>query len=442
MALSDTRIHQIELLLTLDYLLHHTSENNPATQIDICEHATKYGLKFDKNAKQGNQVRRQRIGECLKFLKEISDTFVDVVPFLIETTNSGKYYVEERHGLNENQVAKVLAAIKNDKYTKDEDVDFLIERVLDALSTNEENRKLIEYEYKRLLRGGFKYDKETIRKINLIEKAYQEGKMVKVRHSIVDTKNKKVVDYFFWYRVYLIKEFKNKPYAFMLPIGQVNLDDRTGRLVFNKGYIFDPIEDIAIPDEPNKNVLCDDFDENRDFNLLFENKCPKLAKKYGTIDEMLLNKIIPNGGETCIASFYFKLGVKDILKRSFEEFFSEPFRYQETNASLFMDDKIYDSMAGFDNFIIVTDEPKENEPAEDGLVNLSVDLNSFKAWLLTDPHGDGRVCIADMVTIIKPEVINKELSEYFYFKLMNRTKYLRNNLKRNLINNLELAMKK
>ena len=61
MAHSDTRIHQIELLLTLDYLLNYTDEFNPATQIDICEHARKYGLKFDKNAKTGNQVRRQRI---------------------------------------------------------------------------------------------------------------------------------------------------------------------------------------------------------------------------------------------------------------------------------------------------------------------------------------------------------------------------------------------
>ena len=53
MAHSDTRIHQIELLLTLDYLLNYTDEFNPATQIDICEHARKYGLKFDKNKKTG-----------------------------------------------------------------------------------------------------------------------------------------------------------------------------------------------------------------------------------------------------------------------------------------------------------------------------------------------------------------------------------------------------
>ena len=43
MAHSDTRIHQIELLLTLDYLLNYTDEFNPATQIDICEHARSNG---------------------------------------------------------------------------------------------------------------------------------------------------------------------------------------------------------------------------------------------------------------------------------------------------------------------------------------------------------------------------------------------------------------
>ena len=86
MIKSDTRIHHIELLLTLDYLLNYTNEEHPATQQDICRHATNYGLKYDSNAKQGNDVRRQRIGECLKFLKEVCDTFPDKVPFILEKT--------------------------------------------------------------------------------------------------------------------------------------------------------------------------------------------------------------------------------------------------------------------------------------------------------------------------------------------------------------------
>lgn len=438
MALSDTRIHQIELLLTLDYLLHYTDEFNPATQIDICEYARKYGLKFDKNAKKGNQVRRQRIGDCLKFLRQITDDYTDDVPFVLETTDSGKYYIEQRHGLNENQVAKILAAISNDKYTKNEDVSFLLDRVLSAFSTSEENRRIINNEYKRLIRGGKKYDKETIRKINLVEKAYREGKMIKIKFSITDPKNNKVVDYFFWYRVYLIKEFQNKPYAFMLPIGQINADEKIGRLVFFNGFLFEPIEKIDVANDSERNVLCEDLDENRDFNQLFRQKCSNLARRYGTIDNMLEKKILPNGGKTCIVSFYFNLGVKDILRRSFEDFFSEDFRYQETNLVAGLENQIQDITDGMDNWQIVTEEPKKNEYPKYGLVNISVDGNSFKSWLLSDPHGDGRVCIADMLTIIKPSSLNEELAEYHYSQLMKRTKYLRESLKRNLVRTIDI----
>lgn len=424
MALSDTRIHQIELLLTLDYLLNYTDEFNPATQIDICEHARKYGLKFDKNAKTGNQVRRQRISECLKFLRQITDDFTDDVPFVLETTDSGKYYIEQRHGLNESQVAKILAAISNDKYTKDEDVSFLIDRILSAFSTSEENRRIIDSEYKRLLRGGKKYDKETIRKINLIERAYREGKMIKIKFSVIDPDNKKVVDYFFWYRVYLIKEFHNKPYAFMLPIGQINVDEKIGRLQFFNGFLYEPIEKIDVANDSDRNVLCDDLDEHRDFEQLFRKTCPNQARKYGNIDNMLEQNILPNGGKACIVSFYFNLGLKDILRRSFEEFFSESFRYQETNMIAGIENQIKDFVGGMDNWQIVTEEPQKNEYPKYGLVNISVDNNSFKSWLLSDPHGDGSVCIADMVRIIKPLSLNEDLANYFSEKLLKRVDYL------------------
>ena len=438
MALSDTKIHQIELLLTLDYLLNHTDEFNPATQIDICEHARKYGLKFDKNAKTGNQVRRQRIGECLKFLRQITDDFTDDVPFVLETTDSGKYYIEQRHGLNESQVAKILAAISNDKYTKDEDVKFLINRILSAFSTSEENRRIIDSEYKRLIRGGKKFDKETIRKINLIERAYREGKMIKIKESITDPDNKKVVDYFLWYRVYLIKEFHNKPYAFMFPIGQINADEKIGRLQFFD-VIYKPIEEIDVVNDSERNVLCDDFDEHRDFQELFRKKCPNQARKYGTIDNMLEKRILPNGGKACIVSFYFNLGLKDILRRSFEEFFSESFRYQETNMIAGIENQIKDFVGGMDNWQIVTEEPRKNECPKYGLVNISVDNNSFKSWLLSDPHGDGSVCIADMVHIIKPLSLNEDLANYFSKKLLKRVDYLTSDQKNKLMTAIKQA---
>ena len=439
MALSDTKIHQIELLLTLDYLLNHTDEFNPATQIDICEHARKYGLKFDKNAKTGNQVRRQRIGECLKFLKQISDDFTSDVPFVLETTGSGKYYIEQRHGLNESQVAKILAAISNDKYTKDEDVNFLIDRILSAFSTSEENRGIINSEYKKLVRGGKKYDKETIRKINLIERAYREGKMIKIKQSIIDPNNKKAVNYFFWYRVYLIKEFHNKPYAFMLPIGQINVDERAGELLFYKGYLFEAIEEIDIANGPERSVLCDDLDEHRDFERLFRLKCPNQARKYGTIDNMLEQSILPHGGQTYVVSFSFNLGLKDILKRSFEEFFSENFRYRETNTVTGAENQIKDDANSIDNQPIMMDETRRSGHLKYGLACISVDNGSFMSWLLSCPYGIGGVCVADMVTIIKPVSLNKNLANYFSEELLKRVTYLEDSPKRRLITAIKQA---
>ena len=430
MAYSDTKIHQIELLLTLDYLLNHTDEEHPATQIDICKHARKFGLTYN-GGKAGDDVKRQRIGECLKFLREITDKFTDDVPFVLETTDSGKYYVEQKHGLNGTQIAKVLAAIKNDKYTKDDDVDFLIERVLCALSTSEENKIFIHNEYKQLLRGVKKLDKETLRKIRLIDKAYKENRLIKIKYAIIDTNSKTRVNYYFWYRVYLIKEFHNKLHAFLLPA-------HTGNIQFFNNYIFEPIEKINVCDGPDKEVLNYDEDEHSDFSdfeELFKRSNPELARKYGSLDKMIEQMIIPHGGKSCIVSYYFPLEVKDIIARSFKDYFNEEFRYQETNMIRGIEKEVADIADQMENWTIVTEEPT-NSPPTHGLVNISVDNNSFKSWLLSDPHEDGQVCIADLITIIKPKSILEELAEYHYRHLLKNITYLNERAKDNLFNAL------
>lgn len=95
MKRTDTQIHFIELLLTLDYLLNNTDENNPATQQKICAYAQKYGLKFS-GGKAGDDIKRQRISNCLSFLENISIKYPDALPFILETTDSGKYYIEQK----------------------------------------------------------------------------------------------------------------------------------------------------------------------------------------------------------------------------------------------------------------------------------------------------------------------------------------------------------
>ena len=220
----------------------------------------------------------------------------------------------------------------------------------------------------------------------------------------------------------------------MFPIGQINVDEKIGRLQFFNGFLYEPIEKIDIANDLDRNVLCDDLDEHRDFEQLFRKTCPNQARKYGTIDNMLEQNILPNGGKACIVSFYFNLGLKDILRRSFEEFFSESFRYKETNTIAGIENQVKDFVGCMDNCEIVTEEPQKNEYPKYGLVNISVDNNSFKSWLLSDPHGDGRVCIADMVHIIKPLSLNEDLVNYFSEKLLKRVDYLTGGSKNRLMN--------
>lgn len=143
MSRKATEIHQIELLLTLDYLLNYTDKDHPASQQDICRHAKDFNLKYDPNATKGNDVRRQRIGECLQFLQSISYKFKDTdkIPFVVNCTNTGKFYIEEKNHLNKDQIINILAAVKNDKYLKNEDTDDLIDKLLNSLC-NKNNKEL------------------------------------------------------------------------------------------------------------------------------------------------------------------------------------------------------------------------------------------------------------------------------------------------------------
>ena len=418
MAKNSTQ-HYRELLITLDYLLNHTDEKNPATTIKICEYAQEqYGLKFDKSTLTGNDIDRRRIGKLLEYLKDFSERKAEYVPFVLEQTSSGKYYIEQKNYLNEQQLLLLLAAAKNDKYTNQINTDFLVDRLLDVFGTSPDKRNELRIQLQNLVRSVKKVDKDTMIKINYLDQALREGKMIKVKEVLTNMKGAGKSTFDLWYRVYMMKEYKNKLHAFLLPV-----DTKT--VTYFKNFIFLPVEKINIPTSGKEKVLEEDYQKVRDFDELFKQTNPQLAQKYGTLENMIEMSLMPSGGKTCIVSFYFHLGLKDILKRSFEEFFSEEFRYQETNMVDGIENKI-GGVQGMDNWIIVTDEPKQGSKSTHGLVNISVDNKAFKSWLLSDPHGEGFVCIADMVKIIKPYSLNNELGRYFAKHLSKCLDYLSN----------------
>lgn len=413
MKRTDTEIHIIELLLTLDYLLHYSDCDHPASREEICRHAREYGLTYNGGVK-GDDVKRQRITTCLDILYRIFNKHDDRFPFLLEKTPSGKYYIEQRNGLNEFQTAEILAAIKNDKYTKTDDVSFLQERILEAFSTTDEYRDIINKEYRRLLRGVNKFDDETIRKINLIEKAYREQRLIKVRWVIYQDKTP--LEFFFWYRVYLMKEFQGKPYAFLVP---TNMAVPGGKLILNENYIFKPIEDIDIPNWPDSKILNYDKDENKDFREIekhFARHNPKIIEKYKTLDNFVKKMISPMGGSSIIVTFYFTRNLLPVIKRSYERFFVEKFIFAESNDIAKMDKAVNYYCKAWKNVEIVADELKPGEKGKYGLVNVSVNAKAFQSWLLSDPYGDGMTCIANLVNIVKPHSVIESLERFFGYQ--------------------------
>ena len=415
--LSDTKIHQIELLLTLDYLLHHTDEKHPATQLDICRHATNFGLTYN-GGKAGDSVKRQRIAACLEFLDEISDKFTDKLPFVLEKTNSGKYYVEERHGLNDNQVAKLLAAIKNDRYTKDEDVGLLLDRVLDAFSTSPSNRKIICGEYENMIRTSSKYDKKTSRKINLLEKAYREGKMIKVSKKSIGRGG--VSHRLFWHRVYLMKEYNRTLYVFLVEISEIN-PCAEERPIF-RHFVFDKVENIEISEGPEKEVLLDDFDDERDLNKMFLEKNPLYARKYGSLDGFIEKSKMPFSLLTMPVSFYFDLRYLEKIKRSYEEFFSDKFIYQEgavgerevlsairhhnctpLGSPIDTISKTHSSMAGAQDLA--------NGIRRSGYVKTYLNMKAFEAWMLSNMVNDRT--ISDAIWVLRPNSFYRRMMNFY-----------------------------
>ena len=422
MARSEAEIHSIELLVTLDYLLHHTDEDHPARQQDICRYANdKYGIKYNNGA-AGDKIKRQRIANCLNFLERISNEFTSDVPFVLEKTDGGKYYIEQRNGLNASQVASLLAAIKNDQYTKDEDVDTLCERVLDAFSTNEDNRNIIKKECNKLIRTGSKYDAETLRKMRLIETAYRDAKMIKVRYKILDSKLNVYLEYFFWYRVYFIKEYNHELYALLIPIAQITNEERLGLLKFNQDYVFQRIDDIDIPTGSARVLLCED--DNRDLNEQFKLKNPEIAKEYGSLDNFLVKTKLPFSGESIIVSFYFDLHLLKFIKKSYEEYFSEDFNYQQSNISKNELNDLVSVCSEIRSFTLLDVSDTTNKKPTQGLATISINKSAFISWLLSHPHKQGNVIIADMITIIKPSGIKRDIALYYRDKLLRYSKYL------------------
>ncbi len=406
-----TRIHQREILITLDYLLHHTDKDHPAKQADICRYADeKYGIAYQGEGAPGNQITRQRISGCLKYLEELSDKYE--TPFVLERTEGGKFYVEQRNGLSDEQVARVLAAIHNDPYIGKEDTVFYEEQILNAFATTEDSKEAIKKLSSLYLQGGEKQSKEVIRKIKILEEAYRYNCPIQVQWPGERNPG--------WTKVCYLKEINHDPYAFLLPACTVASQDGKDH------YLFEKIEDIVIPALSAKELFCPDddlWDECVDNEKMFRLSCPALVKKYDHLDDAIKKMVVPSGKRACAILFYYKDKDEEIISKSFESFFHEKFHWQIVDNTKDCTNLFTGQGYNLDTFRIVRVVGK-NRPSNQRFVNFFADIGFFKSWLLSDPIGNGESCIADYVEVMKPACINIEFANYYLKRLSAYYNYL------------------
>lgn len=422
MAFSDTRLHQIELMLTLDYLLRFSDENHPASRMDICRYATTYGLRFDARRTKDNDVRRQRIADCLRFLEEITIRFPDRVPFVLEKTEGGKYYVCQRNYLGDEQVVKILAAVKNDRYTEDEDTEYLIACLLDTLSSSHDRARYIA-EAAKLSKNVRKYNSEANRKIRLVNKAFREGKALKLRREIFDTNAKNVHVYDFWYRVYSVREYRGKPYAVLLPISK-------GPIPLALGIIFKQIENLDIPSGADREVLMSDV--KRDLDALFAKLRPVDYQKYGSLEAMLKANLALTHGKATEVSFYFKMAFAKFIAPSFEDHFGTKLTYVRCKEF-----DIAEKGAGKAFRKVISPRPmSSSDKPVYGVAKVMVNHSAFVSWATVDPHGEGCTSIGNMIEVVWPDSITAAILRFHFDALLKKKDRLSQETKDRIIKEL------
>ena len=219
--------------------------------------------------------------------------------------------------------------------------------------------------------------------------------------------------------MFKIKEFENKPYALLLLVG----NEKEFHVY---GLLFDAIENLNIPNIDDNECLCEDMEENRDLNQLFATKCKNLHSYYGDIDNYLKANIRPEGLRAYRISFYFSLRDEEVIRRSFEEFFSAPLEY--TRCSSFGILKINGVATEIylpkknDEGTLKPNPLKEHKNLRYGVCNVLLNEVAFMEWTLTNQ--DIHTNIGDLITIVSPSFFNEDMAKFYYEHFLKYKGYL------------------
>ena len=388
---TDSRIelYSRELLITLDYLTNKTNEKKPASRIAICNYADEtYGLKYDKNQEKGNKIDRTRVTKYLEFLYELSINHPDEFPFVIEKTDGGKYYLDQKNSMDESFLIKLLSHIRNDKNISQEDEEYYSKRLLDTFSAKI-NHERIEKEVDKLDMKVIKNSLSLETKLKTIKTAIEDKESIRIRNIVYDTTGDKVkkMEYLYLYRVYALREINHRPFVILVPVSS----DVDVRLYYNVRCDF--VENLDIV----KGTVEDEKYDGR-INDLFKKNVPLLYEKFGSIDKYVESAIIPVSAGYSFVAFSFNINLLKVVKAQFENIFNQKLEYKTCSKFEVEGKKIR-----------ITDS---NNPIY-AIAYTKVNTDAFVSFLLSDPYNTGKTNISDMVEVIFPSIIYNKLKDYY-----------------------------
>lgn len=399
--MADSEIHYRDMLLTLDYLLNHTDEEHPASKEDICKHGEAFGLKYHSKSQAGDDIKRDRIARCIKYLLRLRDEHPDKLPFVMETKGAGKterYYIEQRHFLNQDQVLQILLAVKNDRYTKETDTDFLIDRLLDSLSSVHERPV-----YKSNIEKGSKGVRKDInesRKMRLVSKAFEQSLAIKIRRN---ARKKGEISPSYndvWHRVYRILEIKGEAHAVMIPIDESHICD---------AYV-SPVEGLRIPKGTDNEVLTKDPSPKRDLRKRYAKLAADDPETNGDIDRLVENYEKSRHRLPVVISFWFDLLLEAIVVRSFKKRFGFDLPYVRC-ASF----RVIGKERGGSEIRPVA--AKDGEEEKYGVVRIKINRPDFVSWAVGASDKLSLFALSSRIHVVSPESINAEIASYYFFQL-------------------------
>lgn len=360
-----------ELLIVMDYLSNHAYDSKHATtQADIRQYA------LDK---YGKDIRRDRIGDILIHLEQLSQDSSYKLPFTLEVkplNKTKKYYISKGF-LSEEDGVKILTALRKDSGLSPIETALVIERVLQSLFPDEiQNRMVAKAKHRG--KAVQKQSEENYVLIDRFNRAVYSHDIMKFK-----VKNHNKVTYSFSDDFYddVVKMETETQYGEAYEIRET--PDSTHLVIYMgkfKGVIVTNIN----------NLIEVSFNEN--FSRKKNDYYPFESNRYNDIKDFLDKHY--SGQDGIQREFVLKVTINERsfnfeqFKKSFKEHFKTNLVYEEKERIVPF--KYYDKDGK---------EVVENLVAKDAIFKVKCNLDSFYKWYIEKGN-------FDQVVILSPASYN------------------------------------